>query len=78
MIPTNSDWTFEDMEGWKTIEGLVDRYPEQAKVELGNIRGKIVLFPPSHKSLKKCASTIDPWNNLHMFVNFDDSRRIIV
>lgn len=46
ILPTNQVWNFEDLENWKSFPGLADISLEEAKKELDNIQGRIVIFPP--------------------------------
>ena len=46
ILPTNQVWNFEDLENWKSFPGLVDISLEEAKKELDNVQGRIVIFPP--------------------------------
>ena len=46
ILPTNQVWNFEDLENWKSFPGLVDISLEEAKKELDNIQGRLVIFPP--------------------------------
>ena len=46
ILPTNQVWNFEDLENWKSFPGLADILLEEAKKELDNIQGRIVIFPP--------------------------------
>ena len=45
ILPTNQVWNYEDLENWKTFEGLADILPEGAREELSKIRGHIVNLP---------------------------------
>ena len=74
IIPTNPKWTFEDMKEWQTIEGLADRYPDEAKEELSNIRGRIVLFPPLH--LYQFFNDVVKPSNLDYLNMFVDNRNV--
>ena len=40
ILPTNSIWNFEDLENWKTFEGLADAFPEEARKELNSVSGQ--------------------------------------
>ena len=45
VLPTNQVHNFDDLKNWKTFEGLADVFPEEAKIELNKIRGRMVIFP---------------------------------
>lgn len=45
VLPTNQVFNFEDLKNWKTFEGLADVFPEEAKIELNKVRGRMVIFP---------------------------------
>lgn len=46
VIPNNQVWNYEDLENWKTFQGLVDDDQDLAMEELQKIKGNIVIFPP--------------------------------
>ena len=43
--PTNQVFNIEDLENWKAFEGLADKSPEEAKIELNKVHGRVVIFP---------------------------------
>lgn len=45
VLPTNQVQNYTDLENWKTFDGLADILPDEAKDELSQIRGRIVIFP---------------------------------
>ena len=45
VLPTNQVQNYTDLENWKTFLGLADLFPDEAKDELRQIRGRIVIFP---------------------------------
>ncbi len=75
IIPTTQEsWTFQDMEDWKTNEGLADMYPDQSKEELSKVRGRIVMFPPLH--LYAFFNDVVKPSNLDSFDMFVDNRNV--